>query len=156
MKPTEIIRANFQLLMDEYGYSIAREVYSSEIMGNAELVLISQTTGIKVVVDRSQVFVNIGDLSRSEDEWMELSDVVHFYAPTLVDVYSFPTNPQNNQDSIESQVERLVRILRQYCEPVLKGDFSNEDQIKEIEGKRVEEMLEYFKRLSEDRNRSRE
>lgn len=152
MTPTEIIRTNFQFLIDEYGYTITREVYLPEIMGNAELVLMSNTTGIKVVVDRSQVMVNIGDSSRPEDEWFDLSDVVHFYAPTLIDVYIFPTNPQNHQDKIETQVDWLVRILRQYCEPLLRGDFSNEDQIKEIERKRVDEMLEHLKKLFEDKN----
>ena len=90
MNPAEIISTNYQSLMDEYGFSIVREVFSPEIMGNVELILMSPMTGIKVVVDRNQVLVNIGDSSNPEDEWFELSDVVHFYAPTFLDVYIFP------------------------------------------------------------------
>jgi hypothetical protein len=142
--------------MDEYGFSVVHEVYSPGIMGNAVVVFKSDTTGIKIVVDRSQVLVNIGKLTMPEEEWFELSDIVHFYAPALEDVYVFPRDFQNNQDTVELQVGRLAQIIRQYCEPLLKGDFSDENQIKEIEKKRVADMLEHFKKLSEDKRRKRE
>ncbi len=151
VKTTEILRTHLQSLIKEYGYSIVRERYSPEIMGNAELVLMSNITGIKFVVDRSQVLVNLGKVAWPEDEWFELSDVVHFYAPDI-EVYIFPKGLQDHNEKLELQVNRLVRILRQYCEPVLRGDYSHEDQIKEVERKRVEDMLDYYKKLSEDKN----
>lgn len=126
---TEIIKAKFQFLLDEYGYSVQRELYSPEVMGNALVVFVSSTTGMMVVVDRDQVLVNIGDVSRPEKEWYEFSHVVHFRAPTLKEVYYFQKNLPDHHD-LEPQLDWIVHLLREYCEPVLRGDFSNVRRLK--------------------------
>ncbi len=150
----ELIKKYFNFLTDEYNYSIDHEKYSPEAMGNAYVLYKSQLIGIKVVVDRSQVLINIGKLSWQEKEWFELGDVVRFFNPEMKEVYDFSRGSLDNQAYIESQAKRLALILRQYCEPVLRGDFSMQDQIREIEKKRVTELLEHFQKLSQNYRRS--
>lgn len=146
MNNNELIKSVFRTMMDEYGFSLTRDVYSPEFMGNAEAVFVSDKTGIKIVVDRSQVFINIGNLLLSEADWFELEDVIHFYSPRMKGVYLFQRSGQSNSD-IESQAKWIVYILHRFCEPLLKGDFSSFDQIKEIERKRVKEMKETFQKI---------
>jgi hypothetical protein len=150
----ELIKKSFNFLADEYGYSIDREKYSPEAMGNAYVLYKSQSVGIKVVVDRSQVLINIGDLSWPEENWFEFGDVVQFFNPEMKEVYDFSRGSLDNQAYIESQAKRLARILRQYCKPMLRGDFSMQDDIKEIEKKRVTAMLEHFQKLSRNHKRT--
>ena len=152
--PTEFIKQHFQYLVDEYSFSIDHEGYSPEVMGNAEVVLKSASTVVKVVVDRSQVLLNIGELSWPEKDWFEFSDVVQFFNPNLKEVYDFSVGSLDNQAYIESQTKRLALLLRQFCEPLLIGDFSMQDEIREIEKKRVTAMLEHFEKLSQNRRRT--
>jgi hypothetical protein len=152
--PTELIKRYFHYLVDEFGFSIDREGYSPEVMGNAVVVFVSTSTAVKVVVDRSQVLINIGELSWPEKDWFEFGDVVQFFNPNLKDVYDFSGDSLDNQAYIVSQAKHLALLLRQYCEPLLRGDFSMQDKIREIEKKRVAEMLEHFQKLSRNYKRN--
>lgn len=145
MNSNELIKVIFRTLMDEYGYSFTRDLYSPEFMGNAEVVFASDKTGIRIAVDRGQVFVNIGPLLQPKDEWVDLENVVHFYAPRVKGVYLFQRSNQSYSD-IESQVNWVLHVLRKYCKPLLEGNFSDYDRIKEIERKRVREMIETYQR----------
>ena len=154
MLPAELIKNHFKYLLDEYGFSIEREYYSPEIMGNAAVVYISNTTGVIIAVDRSQVLISIGRSALPEDQWFEFSDVIHFYAPTVKEAYIFQIDDTHLVE-VELQLERLAQLLRKYCEPLLRGNFSDEDQIKEFERQRAEEMLEDFRKLSEDKRKTK-
>lgn len=153
----EIIKRYFEYLIDEYGFLIEREEYSPEAMGNAYIVYTSKLIGIGVVVDRDQVLINIGQVTWPEREWFEFTDVIHYFNPNIKKVYAFSGVPLEKQNfTIEAQVKHVSIILRQYCEPILMGDFSMEDLIKEIERKRAKEILEHFKKLSEDYRKSKQ
>lgn len=151
----ELIKKAFMFLIDEYGYTVESEIYSPEIMGNSVVIYNSQSTGIKVVVDRSQVLINIGELSLPEKEWLEFGDVIKYFNPEINEAYDFSRGSLDNQAYIESQAKRLALLLRQYCDPLLRGDFSMQNRIKEIEKDRVTKMFEHFKKLSEDYRKSR-
>ena len=147
MKNSEIIKTHFYNLMEKYGLSVLRESYSPKVLGNAEVVFTSDVAGIQVVVDRNQVLISIGNISWSEDSWFELTDVMGHYAPDQ-DAYIFLDKEQNEQVSIEAQVIRTARILDEYCRPLLEGDFSHTDQIRDLEAKRVTEMKKRFEDIS--------
>jgi hypothetical protein len=153
----EIIKRYFKYLTDEYAFLIEREGYSPEAMGNAYIVFTSKLIAIRVVVDRGQVLIDIGKVALPEKEWFEFTDVIHYFNPGIKKVYAFSGVPLEKQNfTIEAQVKHVSLILRQYCEPLLIGDFSMEDQIKEIERKRAKEMLEHFNKLSEDYRKSKQ
>ena len=52
------------------------------------------------------------------------------------------------------QVARLSKIMRDYCSPLLGGDFSMLDKIKEIEKKRVANLMDNLNQLSADYRKS--
>jgi len=146
---SELVKQHFAYLKDNYGFSVTHESFYPEAMGNAEVWFKSTLTGIRVVLDRGQALISIGSLSQPEREWFELYDVVQFFSPGL-SVYEFPKDFSDYKVALESQVSRLARIMLQHCEPLLKGDFSMQKEIKEIEKRRVDKMLEGFNKLSQE------
>lgn len=145
----EIIRQQFHLFVDEYSFSIVEELYSPDVMGNALVVFKSTSTIVKVVVDRSQVLVQIGAISWAEKDLLEFSDVINYFYPGIDEVYNFEEGSLDNKADIESQAKRLAFLLHKFCGPLLHGNFSMESKIREIEKRRVELMLEQFKKLSQ-------
>jgi hypothetical protein len=149
MTNISLIKENFQFLIQEYQFYIDRERYSPEVMGNAVVVYKSANTAIQVVVDRSQALLKVGHSSWPERDWFEFSDVMHYFAPHIKPVYSFQNENPSERPDVEGQLKKLVVMLKQYCAPILNGDFSMYKEIREIETKRVSEMLEYFRTLSQ-------
>jgi hypothetical protein len=147
----ELIKKHFNYLINDYGFSIDREEHSTEQMGNAYIVYVSRAIAIMIVVDRSQVLLNLGEPSWPEREWFEFTDVVSFFNSSITEVYNFSESPIDHRAYVEKQVQYLAYILRVNCEPLLRGDFSMQNQIREIEQKRVLEMLESFHELSDNK-----
>lgn len=145
----EIIRQQFHFLVDEYSFSIVEELYSPDVMGNALIVFKSISTIVKVVVDRSQVLVEIGAISWAEKDLFEFSDVISYFHSGIEEVYKFGEGSTDNRANIESQASQLAFLLREYCVPLLNGNFSMETKIREIESRRVESMMEQFKKLAQ-------
>ena len=148
--PIELIKEYFKFL-EKYGFSISRKKYSPEIMGNAEVIYQSPSVSVKIVIDRGQVLINIGKVSWLEKDWFEYSDVVSFFAPGE-DAYIFPEEADNSQYTLEIQLKRVASMLEKYCRKMLEGDFSMQNQIKEIETKRINKMLSSFHKHSHGDN----
>jgi hypothetical protein len=146
MNNKELIKEIFNPLTYEYGFSITKDFYNPEFMGNAGVVFVFDKIGIKIVVDRDQVLVNIGTSSEIEEKWFEFEDVIHFYAPQMNGVYLFQ-RPSTFHNDIDSQLKWILHLMRKYCEPILRGDSTHFDGIKEIERKRVKELIETYKRI---------
>lgn len=142
----DLIVQNFDYLINIYGFRIDRKEYDPQTMGNAIVVFKSPKFGIEVVIDRNQVLISIGEQLDPRMEWFEFSDVVKYFAPYAEDVYIFPDKTSGNtwNNVIEIQLRRLAVILRQYCEPLLKGESWMKAELKKIEEKRAAEMLKKF------------
>jgi hypothetical protein len=151
---SNLVRQHFRYLTDEYGFSLARDAYFPESMENADMLFVSSQTGVRIVLDRGQVLINIGSLLQPQQEWFEFSDVVHFFAPETEPVYIFSQDNSNYHATIESQVIRVARLMHQYCEPLLRGDFSMQSGIREIERQRVAKLLDDLNKLAENYRRS--
>lgn len=144
----ELIKRHFIFLTTDYGFYIDFEIYSPEIMGNVEVIYKSASTIVKVVVDRSQVLLNIGNIHWLENEWFEFSDVIQYFCPFIEKIYEFSADFESNENYIESQAKHLALLLLHCCDQILKGDFSMQDEIREIESKRVTSMLDNYRRLN--------
>ena len=109
----------------------------------------SASVGIRVTIDRSQVLINIGDVSDNANEWFDFSDVIRFFDPSIENPYVFieKTNENTTEDIVEAQVERLASILRKNCDAII-SELWMKEKIKVIERKRVTEMLEKLKKPS--------
>ncbi len=142
------VKKHFGFLLTDYDFFIAHEQFSPEAMGNAQIIFKSPLVGIDIVLDRSQVLVSIGSLVEPRRDWFEFSDVLYCFVPNLA-AYIFPSVPTDFPDfgsSVDAQVSRLARLMSQYCVPILKGDLSMSNKIKEIESERVSKMIESFQR----------
>lgn len=149
----DLIVKYFNYLVSEYGFRIEQKEFAPEVMGNAVVVFKSPTVGVEIVVDRDQVLVSMGDQKELRRQWFEFSDVLKHFAPSIKEAYIFPEKTSENtwNEVVEIQMRRLADILRQYCEPFLKGDLSGKEQIKQIEEKRTAELFEYLNSSSKRR-----
>jgi hypothetical protein len=148
--PLDIIKKHFEYLVSEYNYHIEKEEFSPQTMGNAYVTYSSVSVGIRVTIDRSQVLINIGDISDNANEWFDFSDVINFFDPSIESPYIFieKTNENTTEDIVEAQVKRLASILHKNCGAIIRGELWMKEKIKVIERKRVIEMLEKLKKPS--------
>lgn len=147
MNNQDIIKTQFKKFSEKYGFSVMRELSSPEYMGNALVTYTSDIVGIEIVVDRDQVLVTIGKISWPEERWFEFTDVINYFAPDE-DPYIFWDQERNVQIDVETQVKRIIHLLEQHCGKLLEGDFSSAVQIKDLERRRVTEMLVSFSSIS--------
>lgn len=140
---SDLIVKYFGYLINEYYFRIERKIYAPQTMGNAVVTFKSPEIGIEIVVDRSQVLISLGNQSDPIEHWFEFSDIIKYYAPSVEKVYIFTEKTTDNtwDEVIETQLQRLAIILRQYCEPLLKGAPLMIEEIKKIEEERRTEML---------------
>lgn len=148
--PLITIEKHFEYLIDEYNYHVVSEEFSPQAMGNAYVIYASSSIGIQVTVDRSQVLLNIGDISDNKKDWFDFSDVIKFFNPSISDPYIFTekTDKNNTDDIVEIQIRRLASLLGQNCRPILGGELWMKEKIKVIEKTRVAKMIEKLNKLS--------
>jgi len=148
--PLDIIKRHFEYLIREYNFQIISEKFSPQIMGNTYITYCSASIGVRVTIDRSQVLINIGDILDSTKEWFDFSDVITFFNSSIENPYIFieKTYKNKEEDIIEPQVERLASLLHQNCDAMLKGELRMKEKIKDIEKKRIAELLVKFNKRS--------
>lgn len=142
----DLITQYFDYLVNEYGFHIERKEFAPETMGNAIVVFKSSVVGIEIVLDRDFVSICMGDQADPRRQWFEFTDILKYFAPSIEKAYIFPEKTSGNtwDEIVNSQMSRLAKVLRQYCEPFIKGDLSGKEQIKRIEEERTAELHEYL------------
>lgn len=131
----------FRFLVDELGFEIIMSKYDQEYFGDSLILLKSQKVGVKIVLDRGQLFIYVGKLTKVDRDWFDIEDVVKYFAPNIEPVYIFPED-LIGQANILFQARRLSSLLKMYCTSLLQGDFSMEKDIRNIQLKRVEHFKE--------------
>mgnify|MGYP000219498111 CR=1 FL=1 len=146
---TEQAKQHFHYLIDDYGFSVVDERYEPEAFGNSLIQFRSSAIDIMVVLDRGQVLIDVSPYPRLSNYQFGLATVVKFLAPEANEpVYIFPETWEDYDDMIEWQLTRLARMLRQYCAPVLRGEFSDWETMNECRKKEAEE--EYRRLIGKD------
>lgn len=142
MMNDELITLYFNYLITDFGFHVQKRLFDYSAMGNAIVEFRSSSIGIEIVTDRNAVSISVGDQLDEKREWVEFAFVLKHYAPALEHVYVYPEyTPGNTWDDIVlPQLDRLAKILRDYCEPLLKGDLSAMEKIKKIEREEVAKM----------------
>jgi hypothetical protein len=139
-KFTEQAGTRFRYLIDDYGFSVVDERYDPEAFGNSLIRFRSSDVDIVVVLDRGQVLIDISPYPMAQDYRFGLPSVVEFLAPEAGEpAYVFPETWENYYDMIDSQLERLARVLRQQCSSVLRGEFSDWEAMSDFRKKEAEE-----------------
>ncbi len=146
---TEQAKQHFHYLIDDYGFSVVDERYEPEAFGNSLIQFRSSAIDIMVVLDRGQVLIDVSPYPRPSNYQFSLATVVKFLAPEANEpAYIFPETWEDYDDMIEWQLTRLARVLRQYCVPVLRGEFSDWKTMNECRKKEAEEG--YKRRTGKD------
>jgi hypothetical protein len=142
----DLIIHYFSYLVSDYGFRVEQREFDLATMGNAFVIFKSSRIGIEIVIDRNQVLLTLGDQMDSRKDWFEFSNVLRYFAPLLENAYIFTEKTDNISwdEAVEIQLNRLASILRQYCEPLLNGDFSMRAGIEKIQKNRKTELLEEF------------
>lgn len=136
----EQIKKHFHYLIDDYGFSVIDERYDHEAFGNSLVQFRSSTTDVVVVLDKGQVLIDISPYPEIPNYRFGLATVVEFLSPDADEpAYIFPEKWDNYYGMIDWQVTRLTRVLRQYCAPVLRGEFSKWKEMDEIRRKETED-----------------
>jgi hypothetical protein len=144
---TDQVKKYFHYLTEDYGFSIVAEEKSNrQAFGNSLIEFRSSTASVIVTLDRGQVLIDMGPYPEVPGYQFSLVTVIEFLASGLNEpVYIFPEQWDNYYDMIDWQVMRLAGLLRQYCTPVLKGEFSKWKEMDEI---RTKTALDDYKRLT--------
>jgi hypothetical protein len=134
------IKEYFNFLVVDYSYFIFQQKYSPEIMGNAVVIYKSVNIGVRVIVDRSQVFITIGSVTQSDRDWYDLIDIINYFAPQIEKIYEFPNNGPA-EESINIQLAHLKNLILKNCTTLLEGDTASLLRIEEIQHKRINHLL---------------
>jgi hypothetical protein len=143
---TDQVKKYFHYLIEDYGFSVVEERDRYDAAGDSFIQFRSSAISITVALDRGQVLIDMEPYPGVPGYQFGLVSVIEFLAPDLDEpVYIFPEKPDNYYDRIDWQVMRLAGLLRQYCTPVLKSEFSKWKEMAEIRRKTV---WDDYKRLT--------
>jgi hypothetical protein len=156
MDNSDLIIQYFGYLITEFGFSVEKDPHA---MGNAFAIFKSSQVGIEIVIDRSQVLIALGDPMEARKKWLDYSYVLEYLSPSAVAYLDIAqlfderrAHHTSNKDTwdevLEFQLRGLASMLRQYCEPILKGEPGMKQVIKEIKEKDFAEMLKHLNKSS--------
>jgi hypothetical protein len=118
------VDAHFQYLVNDYGFSSVT-LHDPEFYRDTVVDYKSDAIGIEIVLDRGEVHGTIGPASQSPGTWIDIASLVHFLlAETEEEPYTYP-------EMWYDQVVTLACFVRQYLDPVLKGEFNRWDKVVE-------------------------
>ena len=130
----DLIVQHFEYLITEYGFSVTRKERDPRPNWNAYVVFESSKIGIRVAVEMNEIGIDMGNYSDSVYEWLDFRNIMKYYAPQIKEVYVLTRKtPETTwDDAVETQLVRLSWLLREYCEPLLRGENIAKDEIKKI------------------------
>jgi hypothetical protein len=141
----ELVQEKFNFLIIEYGFHFVSFNRDSLNFGNSLIRLESDEVGINIILDRSQISIHIGQLSKPDDDWFDFVDLLQYFAPKIKTPYIYPENLIGNE-RINFQMDRLSQLIKQYCAPIINGDFSMAKKIQKIKLNRIKEMIKEMKK----------
>lgn len=137
------VKEHFSYLVDKYGFSIVEERYDPKVFGNGLVRFQSLTLSISVVLDRGQVLIDFTPYPEMPGYQFDLGTVIKFLAlANRETAYIFPEKWDDYYEMIEHQIVRAAHMLKQYCAPVLKGQFSEWNKMYESQKR---EALDKYK-----------
>ncbi len=153
------VKQHLQFLIDDYQFSILEERYYPEAFGDCLVLMQSRDCRIRVVLDRSQVFIDVGPLAisalDSSSSWFDLMVIVAFVTQGSSQeplIYEYPDDALAPDAKTDWQLSRLSRILQSNWESILnlfsQDVFERKQQeLVDFERKRAEERLKQRRKL---------
>jgi hypothetical protein len=136
----KMVKKYFHFLEDDFHFFYYQQVDSPYM----EIFYTSDKAGIRIVLDRGTVELQVGNITDPQHKWFELVDIMRHFAPEINDVDKFV--PILSTILIEEQLLQIASWIKTYCIPLLIGDFSMEMEINEARSQRIKENLRRLKK----------
>jgi hypothetical protein len=159
-KFNDVVKKHFKYLIDDYGFCIKEEtpatdnplwqgivVYANESEPDLPF---KKKPFVRLVLDRGYVMLDIKSGEMTEREWFYISEVMKLIAPEVQvrEKVDFSKDPY---EIVETQIQNLSKLLVQYCDSLLKGDFSIGDQIQAKRMQEREDRIVKWKKQKEEK-----
>lgn len=149
----QLVWRHFGYLVSEYGFFIAEEMSDPAPEGNGFVEFRSNVIFVDVSVDRGQVSVDLGPYPVKACYKFELGTVIWYLmlarfpdCSLMEQTYTgIPERPQgvSQEGYVDLQLAKLASLLKQFCGPILEGEFS---QWPEMARATREAVAAYYKR----------
>jgi hypothetical protein len=159
-KFNDVVKKHFKYLIDDYGFCIKEEtlatdnplwqgivVYANESESDLPF---KKKPFVRLVLDRGYVMLDIKSEEMTEREWFDISEVMKLIAPE-VQVHEKVDYSKDPYEIVETQIQNLSKLLVQYCDSLLKGDFSIGDQIQAKRMQEREDRIVKWKKQKEEK-----
>ncbi|MBN1812002.1 MAG: hypothetical protein JXA14_09220 [Anaerolineae bacterium] len=123
----EQVKRYFQYLTDDYGFSIVEERYEPGRGGRVRFQ--SDTVVVTLILDRANISVDISSQIKPDYSFDSIL-VAEFLVPEFDDSARV-CNVRWDYGIVDQQIARDAQILREYCVPMLTGEFSQWKELKE-------------------------
>lgn len=136
----ELVKKYFGYLVEDYGLTTAESFNPRDMSGS--IGFYTPNALITFTEDRGDVYLDIGPIPNAERTYYSLGEMANFMSPERgkdVQVFGFPKLPDDEYQRISIQLNHWAPLLRRYCEPLLKGRFT---QWKELEERRNMRMAQ--------------
>ena len=147
----EIIIQHFGYLKDDFGFHIDKREFDPSRSQRANVIFKSSVIGVQVAVDRNEAYIWIGDKKESSRNWLDFGFVLKYYAPFITQAYEIPEYVSGYTwlDMVLPQLDRLAKLLREHCRPLLNGDLSGMETMVKMAKESNAKMIAQFNKRSE-------
>ena len=114
------VSKHFSFLVKEYGFVLKNELYTDH---GDKIDFESDVCRVSFIMERCQLLIDLAP-SGSVGQEIDLGHIVLQANPESDFKYAFSPD-----GFVPSEYTRLAFILKKYCEPILRGDFSKWPQI---------------------------
>jgi len=122
----DLIRCQFEFLEKEYEGTVTGETdYGLEYR--------VKNCRIRLTADRDQLMIDFCQLNNND--WLGLSEIINTKDPETHYKYVSLT-----AESAESEIKKLVQMLKQYGQPFIDGDFSIAQRVSIYRKTRLKEL----------------
>jgi hypothetical protein len=120
-----LVRKKLDYLISQYKYSFREELHSTEPFGDCLIEFWSSKTIVSIRLDRMDIVLLLGPLGEVESARLSLEVLVDFMTSRKKQFTAANFDFHGSfEERIEFHLERYASILREYCDPFLRGDFS--------------------------------
>jgi hypothetical protein len=120
-----MVRRYFSFLIREYGYSTREEIYSHESLGDALVEFWSPATLVSIRLDRFDIILLMGPFGEEKVARLSPEILIDFLTAGKNKLLEGHVESGGNLESkLEFELIRYAKVLREYCDPILRGDFS--------------------------------
>ncbi len=120
----EQVKQHFRYLIEGCGFSLIHEEYHPEAYGNSMVVLEGHDCRVRVLLERDQVFVDIGPIwapevwsTTASDLWFDLGTITAYLTGGADSwEYQLPDTSLDRAARVDQQLVRLAGRFRPYVE----------------------------------------